>query len=190
MRSLIIFLSAVLTACTSTSTQVTEPADTLPPIRVTDGFTASVFHPGLGATRHIAVRDNGDVYIAREFRIERKMFGQQAAWGSLIALRDSDGDGAADIVATFGPTDMGDSVRIHNDFLYFSSDQVVYRMPLDDNLVPQTVAEPLAGGFPMTGSHGTKTLAFDGAGNMYVNSGVPTNNCETKRMTKASPGMD
>ena len=51
-----------------------------------EGFTATIFHPGLGATRHIAVRDNGDVYIAREFRIERKMFGQEAAWGALIAM--------------------------------------------------------------------------------------------------------
>ncbi len=118
------------------------------------------------------------------------MFGQEAAWGSLVAMRDEDGDGVADIVEPFGPTDTGDSVRIHDDFLYFSSDQVVYRMPLDDNLVPQTVAEPLAGGFPMTASHGSKTLAFDNDGWMYVNSGVPTNNCEAKRMSRASPGID
>jgi len=165
-------------------------ADELPPIQVPDGFTATVFHPGLGATRHIAVRDNGDVYVAREMRQARRMFGQNAAWGAIIAMRDEDGDGVADIVEPFGPTDMGDALRIHNDHLYFSSDQVVYRMKLDDNLVPQTVAEPLAGGFPMTRSHGSKTLAFDNAGNMYVNSGVPTNACETKRMAQESPGMD
>jgi len=162
----------------------------LPPIQVPDGFTATVFHPGLGATRQIAVRDNGDVYVAREMRQERRMFGQKAKSGAIIAMRDEDGDGVADIVEPFGPIDMGDALRIHNDYLYFSSDQVVYRMKLDHNLAPQTVAEPLAGGFPMTRSHGSKTMAFDKAGNMFVNSGVPTNACETKRMAQESPGMD
>jgi glucose/arabinose dehydrogenase len=162
----------------------------LPPITVPAGFTATVFHPGLGATRHLAVRANGDVYVARQYRIERKMFGQAAAWGAILAMRDEDGDGVADRVEAFGPTDISGELRIHNDYLYFSSDQVVYRMPLDDNLVPQTVPEPLAGGFPMTESHGTKTLAFDGAGNFYVNSGTPVNACESKRMSRAAPGID
>ncbi len=169
---------------------VAAAAEPLPPITVPDGFDISVFHPGLGATRHIAVRANGDVYVARRFLVTRPMFRQEAAWGALIAMRDEDGDGTADRVETFGPTDITGEVRIHDGHLYFSSDQVVYRMALDENLVPRTVAEPLAGGFPMTASHGIKTLAFDGAGNMYVNSGAPSNACETKRMARAAPGLD
>jgi len=188
MRFLTVCITILLAACSSIP--VVDNGAQLPPITVPDGFKATVFHPGLGATRHVAVRDNGDVYVAREFRTERKMFGQAAAWGALIAMRDEDGDGIADVVTPFGPTDAGDEVRIHNGYLYFSSDQVVYRMALDDNLVPQTVAEPLAGGFPMTASHGSKTLAFDNAGNFYVNSGTPVNACETKRMSRASPGID
>ena len=181
---------ALLAGCITTQVSAAPPATGLPPITVPDGFKVTVFHPGLGAARHIAVRDNGDVYVAREFRIERKMFGQEAAWGAIVAMRDADGDGVADIVTPFGPTDNGGVVRIHKEQLYFASEQVVYRMALDDNLVPQTVAEPLAGGFPMTASHGTKTLALDGAGHMYVNSGTPTNACESKRMARAAPGLD
>ena len=169
---------------------VTAVADDLPPINIPDGFTASIFHPGAGATRHIAVRDNGDVYVARAFRISRPMFKQKAAWGAILAMRDEDGDGVADIVEPFGPTDISGELRIHNGYLYFSSDSVIYRMALDDNLVPQTVAEPLAGGFPMTASHGTKTLAFDGDGNFYVNSGTPSNACESKPMSRSAPGFD
>lgn len=183
-------LTGALAACSTTQVSESLVTPDLPPITVPAGFKATVFHPGLGATRHLAVRDNGDVYVAREFRIERKMFGQKAAWGALIAMRDEDGDGTADVVETFGPGNVGDEVRIHNGYLYFSSDQVVYRMALDDNLVPQTVAEPLAGGFPMTASHGSKTLAFDNVGNFYVNSGSPVNACESKRMTRAAPGID
>lgn len=164
--------------------------DPLPPISVPDGFTATVFHPGLGATRHMAVRENGDVYAVQRFRVERRMIGQKASWGTLVALRDEDGDSVADVVENFGPTDVTTAIRIHDGHLYFSSDQVVWRMPLDENLVPESVAEPLAGGFPMTGSHGTKSFALDGAGNMYVNSGAPSNACETKRMTPRAPGID
>ena len=190
MRSLIISFALVLTACTSVQQAEAPATATLPPITVPAGFKATVFHPGLGASRHIAVRENGDVYVARQYRIERKMFRQEAAWGAIVAMRDADGDGVADTVQSFGPTDIGGVVRIHDDQLYFASDQVVYRMALDDNLVPQTVAEPLAGGFPMTASHGTKTLAFDTAGNMYVNSGTPVNACESKPMSRAAPGID
>ena len=159
-------------------------------ISVPEGFTANVFHPGLGATRHLAVRDNGDVYVARSFRMEIKMFGQSAAYGTLLALRDTNADGVADIVEAFGPTDVTTEVKIHNGYLYFSSDLVVYRLKLDDNLVPAGVPEPIAGGFPMQRSHGTKTLAFDREGHMYVNLGAPSNVCSQHSFRKESPGIN
>jgi glucose/arabinose dehydrogenase len=187
---IVIAVASVLAACAATQVSESPGAPELYTITVPAGFKATVFHPALGATRHIAVRNNGDVYVARSFRVERKMFRQEAAWGAIVALRDEDGDGVADRAEPFGPTNITGELRIHNDFLYFSSDQVVYRMKLDDNLVPQTVAEPLAGGFPMTASHGTKTLAFDNDGNFYVNSGTPLNACETKTMSRAAPGID
>jgi len=182
-------LCAVAFVLFSQASCAADTAD-LPAINVPDGFKATVFHSGLGATRHMAVRENGDVYVAREFRISRPMFGQEATWGSLAVLRDEDKDGVADWVENFGATDNGGVVRIHDEHLYFSSDQVVYRIPLDDNLVPAAGAEPVAGGFPMTASHGTKSLAFDAEGNVYVNSGAPSNVCETKRFTRESPGFD
>ncbi len=159
-------------------------------INVPAGFTATVFHPGLGATRHIAVRENGDVYVARSFRLEMKMFGQAAAYGALLALRDTDADGVADIVEEFGPTDITTEVKIHDGYLYFSSDLVVYRLHLDDNLVPAGVPEPIVGGFPIQRSHGTKSLAFDLVGNLYVNSGTPSNICAETANRRESPGID
>lgn len=164
--------------------------DSLPPIQLPDGFAATVFHPGLGPARHMAVRDNGDVYLVRSFRMSRPQLGMQAANGALIAMRDTNGDGVADVVEPFGPIDVTTEVRIHDGWLYYSSDVAVYRIALDDNLVPAGAAQPIAGGFPMQRSHATKTLAFDGAGNMYVNVGAPSNACEVKRMAKNSPGFD
>ena len=161
-----------------------------PDIRVPKGFRATVFHPGVGQARHIAVRANGDIYVARPYQLEIRMFGQKAAYGALVALRDTNGDGVADLVREFGPTDITTEVALYKDYLYFSSDQVVYRLKLGEELVPTGVPEPIAGGFPMQFSHGTKTLAFDGEGNMYVNSGTPSNICEAKAMSLESPGLD
>lgn len=188
VRQIILFLSALSTGAMA-QPQAGDGGAT-PDIRVPKGFRATVFHPGLGQARHLAVRANGDVYVARPYELEVKMFGQKAAYGSLVGLRDTTGDGVADIIKAFGPTDITTEVVIHNDYLYFSSDVVVYRLKLGEELVPTGVPEPIAGGFPMQRSHGTRTLAFDGEGNMFVNSGTPSNVCEAKVMSLESPGLD
>ena len=40
------------------------PVDEDAGIRVPEGFDAQVFADGVGRARHLAVRDNGDVYVA------------------------------------------------------------------------------------------------------------------------------
>jgi glucose/arabinose dehydrogenase len=144
----------------------------------------------LGAARHIAVRENGDVYVARSYRLEMPMFGQQAAYGAIVALRDTNGDGTADVVAEFGPQTITTEVAIRDDWLYFGTDLAVYRIKLDGNLVPAGIAEPVAGGFPMQRSHADKTFTFDNDGGLYINSGTPSNACESERMKARSPGLD
>jgi glucose/arabinose dehydrogenase len=168
---------------------ITAPA-TAADISLPAGFTATVFHPGLGPVRHIAVRDNGDVYVAKQALLDMPMFRQKAAYGGLIALRDGDGDGTADRVESFGPTDVTTGVAIHDGFLYFSSDLIIYRLPLGDTLIPDGIPEPVAGGFPIQRSHGSKTLAFDNEGYLYVNSGVPANSCQQENNKRESPGFN
>lgn len=155
-----------------------------------DGFAATVFHPGLGRARHIAVRENGDVYVARQYVLDRPRFGLKATEGAIVALRDTDADGTADVVEEFGPTDVGTGIGVHAGHLYFSSDVAVYRIPLTDQLVPDGVPEPIAGGFPLQRSHGSKGFTFDQEGNLYVNSGSPSNACQEKNNKRESPGKD
>jgi glucose/arabinose dehydrogenase len=159
-------------------------------ITVPPGFRLTVFHTGIGAARHMAVRQNGDVYVTRQAMLDMPMFRQSAAYGALIAMRDTNDDGVADQVEAFGPTNVTTGLAIHDDFLYFSSDVTVYRVALDDELVPAGIPEPVAGGFPIQRSHGSKTLAFDGEGNMYVNSGTPSNACQEKNNKRESPGIN
>jgi glucose/arabinose dehydrogenase len=165
-------------------------AEDLPAIDLPPGFEATVFHSGLGNARHIAVRANGDVYVARQYLLDMPMFQQVATYGALVALRDTDKDGVADVVEPFGPTDVSTEIKIHDDHLYFSSDLAIYRVKLDDGLVPGGVPEPIAGGFPMQRSHGSKTMAFDGEGNLYVNVGTPSNSCQENANRRESPGLN
>ncbi len=190
MSRVMLFLALCGLAAGAMAQQAPGASSPTPDIRLPAGFRATVFHPGLGGARHLAVRSNGDVYVARPFQLEIKMFGQKAAYGALVALRDTNADGVADVVREFGPTDVTTEVVLRGDYLYFSSDLVVYRLKLGEDLVPTAVAEPIAGGFPIQRSHGTKTLAFDGEGNMYVNSGTPSNVCESQAMRTETPGLD
>ena len=57
------------------------------------GFQALVVHDGVGQSRHIAVNDNGDIYV--KLRLDYGKNGN-------VALRDNNGDGKAEIIERFG----------------------------------------------------------------------------------------
>src|SRR5258708_31960987 len=80
-----------------------------------DGFGALVVADSVGLTRHLAVNDNGDIYVKL-----RLITGDSGN----IALRDTNNDGRADIFQRFGdyPNDgsFATEMRIHNGYLYFS----------------------------------------------------------------------
>ena len=65
------------------------------------GFSATVVHEGSGAGRHLAIRDNGDLYLASR--------------NGLLALRDKDGDFKADEAVPFGDV-KGTGVQIFDGF--------------------------------------------------------------------------
>ncbi len=160
-----------------------DPPSVLVGITVPPGFTASVFADSLGLARHLAVRDNGDVYVA----IRQ---GRDGSAGGLVALRDVNGDGKAEIVERFGPADVGTGIAIHDGKLYFSSNTAVYAVPLPaDKLVPDREPVLVVGGFPEQTQHASKAITFDNEGHIYVNSGAPSNACQEQSRTAGSPGQ-
>ena len=148
-----------------------------------DGFGALVVADSIGLTRHLAVNDNGDIYV--KLRITTGDSGN-------LALRDTNHDGRADIFQRFGdyPNDgsFATEMRVHNGYLYFSSEQVVYRQKLTPPaLIPESKIETvLTDHFPIRW-HNTKSLAFDNHGGMYVTFSAPTNVCEDWNSTNGSP---
>ena len=139
-----------------------------------DGFEAIVVVDSLnGRARHIAVNDNGDIYVKARFPKE----------GGNIALRDTTGDGKADIIQPFGDYKAdgtyGTAMRIHNCYLYYSSQLVVYRSKLKPGqLIPDSEIEVILTDDHAHGSHEhvAKPVTFDHEGNMYVPFGANSNN--------------
>ena len=150
-------------------------------LKLADGFQAVVVTEGVNArTRHMVVRDNGDIYAN---------IGSTDPDSSIVALRDTNGDGVADVVKFFD-TYNGTGIAIDGDYLYASSITDVYRYKLDDDLVPQSMRETVVTGFINQRSHEAKCLTFDGVGNMYVSIGAPSNACMQQARTMGSPGLD
>jgi len=144
------------------------PVDEDAGIRVPEGFDAKVFAEGVGRARHIAVRDNGDVFVALRLPMEGS---------GIVALRDDDGDGTADQTEYFGEH-AGTGLAIHDGFLYASSDDAIYRYALpESSLVPAGAPEAVVEGFLAQRSHSSKAFAIDGSGDLYVNVGAPSNAC-------------
>ena len=176
IQNIFIFILLVfLTNCQGKKTFVIPKADAdngglfLP-----DGFGALVVADSVGAARHLAVNDNGDIYV--KLRIPTGDSGN-------IALRDTTNDGKADIFQRFGdyPNDgsFATEMRVHNGYLYFSSELVVYRQKLTPSkLIPDGKPEIIVVDQYPIRWHNAKSLAFDNQGGMYVTFSAPTNVCE------------
>ena len=154
-----------------------------------EGFEATVVVDSLpGRARHLAINDNGDIYVKARFADKGE---------SVIALRDTNGDGRADIIKRFGGNTRerayGTGMRIYNGYLYFSSELIVYRYKLTPGkLVPESDQEVILTDDHPHGMHEhiAKPLTFDAKGNMYVAFGAPSNACQEQNRVPGSVGID
>src|SRR5690606_23931953 len=89
--------------------------------------------------------------------------------GGVAALRDADGDGAAETVERMRePSARGSGIAIDGGYLYVSTDSAVQRARLaDGKLVPDGEFETVVEGLPDRRQHSSKMLAFDGEGRLY-----------------------
>lgn len=181
-----VYDGAVLVGQTSSATQrpACDPDNgglTLP-----DGFCAFVVADGIGHPRHVDVAANGDIYVRDRGSRGR---GHNTLGGGVVGLRDTTGDGRADVVERFGDH-HGTGLQIRGDHLYVSTSREVYRYALTPGqLVPDGEPELIVSGFPEQRSHPDKAFAFDGDGHLYVNVGAPSNTCQQQARTAGSRGQ-
>jgi glucose/arabinose dehydrogenase len=161
-------------------------------ISLPEGFCAQVFADEIGLPRHLTVADNGDVYAARRPQRRRNDAGEIVidSPGGVVALRDTTGDGAADTVEDVNEV-AGTGVGLHGGYLYYSSTTELWRVARGaGELVPAAAPELLVSGFPEQGQHASKPFTFDGAGNVYVTVGAPSNACQEQMRIPGSAGLD
>ncbi len=153
-------------------------AITLPP-----GFRALVVADNLtvgrkigkntDALRFITVAPNGDIYVKMKF-------------SGILALRDTKGDGRADLIKEFARSDTvtssglltsaGTAVMVHDGWLYYSTRTGVYRYHYTPGeLVPAGEPETIVSGLPAEKDHDAKSFAFDDQGRLLVEIGSPYN---------------
>jgi len=126
------------------------------------GFRAIVVADKLKPLRNMTVAPNGDIYVkTRE--------------AGIYGLRDTDGDGRADVVKEFG-SGGGTGIALRGEWLYSSTDDHVFRYKLTPGeLVPAGQPERVIHDLPNGHQHSAKALVFGGDGQLYVETGSPSN---------------
>jgi glucose/arabinose dehydrogenase len=189
MRSIRLPLIASL-ACTAL---LIRPVDTPPPpsearrppcapdnggLDLPEGFCALVVAENVGAVRHLIVAPNGDVLAA----LRREGNG-------VVALRDTSGDGRADLIERFGPGGAS-GIALDAGYLYLgTASQVVRWRWHSGQLAPEGPPETVVTELP-TGGHDAHSLALGTDGALYVNLGSRSNSCQRADRQPHSPGED
>jgi glucose/arabinose dehydrogenase len=165
---------------------------TLPP-----GFCASVFADTIGHVRHIVVAPNGDVYV--NTWSGPYYTGPTHPGGFLVALRDTNNDGKADIIRRFGPDAKqrnggGTGIGLYKGALYAEEGDttakriVRYAISTDSMTPTSATSETIVSGLPFNGDHPMHPFVIDATGNIYMDVGTPTNACQLKNRVLESPG--
>jgi glucose/arabinose dehydrogenase len=148
-------------------------------LKLPSGFHASVVAEGLGASRHIAVRDNGDVFISTPRN-------QQGIGGGIIAIH-MNADHTAGQTQHFGAVDGGTGILFYRGALYASSPGRIYRYNFHGKgLLPDPEPQIVVDGMPAI--HGSnRIITVDDKGDLYVAMGGSGNICNDPSVAKGKP---
>src|SRR5687767_8541423 len=141
-----------------------------------DGFCATVFADSVGHARHMAIAPNGVVYVNTW---SGRYYGNAPPprGGFLVALRDTSGDGIADVRARFGDSVQnggtgGTGIALQRGALFAEANDKIVRYDLAGGEVTPTAAPTIiVSRLPLTGDHPAHSFAIDSGGTLFVNSG-------------------
>jgi glucose/arabinose dehydrogenase len=159
------------------------------------GFCATIFADNIGHARHLAVAADGTVY-ANTWSGQYFKNSPPPAGGMIVALKDNDGDGVADIVARLGQTPAqgatgGSGVALYKGYVYVESgDQIVRYRLAPGGLGVAGPVETVVSGMPMGGNHPMHPFVIDPKGQIFVDMGSATNACQAKDRQVGEPGLD
>ena len=176
------FVFAALTVLLVASTpQATKPVCAPDNVGLTlqPGFCALLVAESIGPARHLVVLENGDVLVA-----------VGGAQGGVRVLRDTTGDGKADVVQSFG-VGGGTGIAFAGEYLYFATNDAVVRWHWQIGaLQPSAAADTVVSGLTNRRQHAAKSIVVGSDGQLYVNIGAPSNSCQKVDRTPESAGQD
>ncbi len=164
-------------------------------LTLSPGFCATVFADNIGHVRHMAVAANGVLYVntwsGRYFHNV-----PPPAGGLLVALKDSTGNGKADVIERFGPTLQegsagGSGIAVYNGAVYAEQNDKIVRFTLptgSSEIAPKGEQQIVLSGMPLTGDHPMHPFVIDKDGHIFVDIGSPSNACQEDNRVKGSPG--
>lgn len=136
-------------------------------LQVPPGFRAMLFAEGLSHPRYLVVAPNGDVFLS------------ESREGRITVLRDTDGDGAADLIQTFASGyQRPHGLAFHDDALYVADVQAVWRVPYEAGALEGRGRTPVTprGALGSGSGHWTRNIVFSRDGQfLYVAIGSRSN---------------
>ena len=190
MRTSLLFAASLLAV--SAHAQNRLPPGMRPPgcsagLQLPTGFCATVFAERVPGVRHIVVAPNGDVFVNTE---PGRGGGQpRGVRGTIVALRDTNGDGKSDMQRRFGADGGagGTGIAVDGNLVYATVGNAIVRYRLASGTL-NTVGKPdtIVTGLPVAGHH---ALNFVLQGRvLYVNIGSASNSCQQRDRQTESPG--
>lgn len=154
----------------SNSPRLVERPENLRPV-APPGFEVTLFAEGLDHPRNLLVAANGDVLLA------------ESRPGRITLLRDSDGDGRADLSRTFASGfRLPHGLALDDGFFYVADTQAIWRFPYhpgDDVVRGPETRVTARGAFGDLGGHWTRNLAIHPLdGRLFVSIGSEGNLAE------------
>lgn len=149
---------------------VLEPASVAPTdvqiarLRLPAGFTVQKFADGLVNPRMLAVAPDGTVYVTRR------------SVGDVVMLRDTDGDGTADLQRRVASRPDMHGIAIHGQRMFLATVNDVFVADIRPDGALGELTRIIAD-LPDGGQHPNRTLAVGPDGKLYISVGSTCNAC-------------
>lgn len=144
-------------------------------LQLQPGFEANIFAQGLNGPRFIAFGPDGALYVADRGN------------NRIVALSDSDGDGAADQSRVFANgLEQPHSLVYHEGAWYVGVPSGIVRLEDTDGDGATDVRTTLLDDIPTSGAHRTRTVEFLPDGRMVLSVGSSCNACQESDPRRAA----